>query len=701
MLKWFRKYNKYIMAVGASLLMVAFLMPATLQSCGRGPRGYVLGTIEPGGDKITLIDQQQAGSDLEALGRIFSTVDRTLPRFAGLAREDQNVVGWLLMKHDAAAMGLSAGPTQVSNLLDSLGVDTEAKLLRLTRNVRTTHDRLYQLLADWLVIQQYTELVTGRAHLPVDERLSEYRQLFQQYGMYLDQLSKAETPQQQYQWQLAMQMFASQVQKLAERRGTPRVSEPILRRYLVDQLTTISIEAVEVTPDQYLADVADPDEQRLAELFEQHKSDLPGEGKPFGLGYRFVDRVKIEYLTIPFDRLLAATSVDEIKAIEYYDQHPAEFTYTPEPPADKPDQTGKKGDEDAEAPTPPPAPKPVLSPYPDVRDRIIDQLKREAADELAQRITNAARSKISADMRRLKRDQGYIVVSDGWKPMALADVAKRIQTDFAILPDVTRRDDRWLSIDELRQLKGIGTSSLILPRRRASFADYVASARELLPEDKDPLLTQRLQVKTPSHAVQAFDGTRYLFRLIDAEPAHDPESLGQVRDQVQKDARRLAAYQRLLDETETWRKKLDKSESLADLAEELGTTLIKPQPFARRQADYRTGQLGVPSIDPVGQNEEFVDALFDAADRAAAAGPIATLPVAHRSAAISCATRTALYLVRIEDRQPVKLSEYEHLAAMPNVAEGAASAITTDAVADTISIETIANRIGFVWKEKN
>ena len=701
MLKWFRKYNKYIMAVGASLLMIAFLMPATLRSCGQGPRGYVLGTIEPGGQKITLIDQQAAGADLEALARIFSNVDRTLPRFAGLAREDQNVIAWILMKHDAAAMGLSAGPSQVSSLLSNLGIDTDTKLTRVIRDVRITNDRLYQLLADWLVIQQYTELVTGRAHLPVDERLEEYRQLFRDYGRYIDQLSKADTPQQQYQLQFAMQMFTGEVNRVAERRGMPRVSEPILRRYLVDQLATISIEAVEVTPDQYLADVADPDEQRLTELFEKYKSDLPGQGEPFGLGYRFANRVKIEYLTIPFDRLLAKTSVDEIKAIEYYDQHPEEFTYTPEPPADELDEATKKDGEDAEAPTPTPPPAPVLSTYPEVRDRIIARLKRDAADQLAQRITNTARSRITDEMRRLKRDQGYIVVSDDWKPTALADIAKRLQADFGILPDVTRRDDVWLSIDDLRELEGIGRSSLILPKRRASFADYVASVKELLPDDKDPLLTQRLQVKTPSQAMQSFDGTRYLFRVIDAEPAHDPTSLDEVRDRVGLDARRLAAYQKLIDDTGTWRKKLDESESLTKLAEELGTTLIKPQPIARRQADYSTGQLGVPSIDSVGQNEQFVDALFETADRAAAAGPIDTQPAAQRSAVIRCDAKTALYLVRIEDRQPVRLSEYERLAAMPNVAEGASSAITTDAVAETISIETIAERVGFVWKEKN
>ena len=695
MLKWFRKYNKYILVVGSSLLMVAFLLPGTLQQCGQSQTGYVLGTVGEDGVEVTQIDQQNAAADVQTLSGLFGAIHQLLPMFAGVTREDQPAITWILMKHDAAAMGLSAGPSQVATLLNALDVD-EAQEQRLTQQLRITRERLYALLADWLVVQEYKELVAGRAHMAPEHRLAECMQIASQYAAIGKQLGDAGS-QQQFLLQY-LRLLDGMMARKANQKGLARLSEPLVQRQLVDQFTTLSIEAVEVSPDQYLPGVAAPDEQRLAELFDKHKSDLAGEGEPFGLGYRYPDRVRIEYLTIPFDRVLKASSVDETKAVEYYDKNPAEFTELVEPTKDQAEgEDAEAATEDADAAAP--EPKSVLRPYEEVRDRIVARLKRDAAEKLAQKMVTAARSTLTDNMRNLKRDEGYLAVAADWEPIPLRKVAERLQSSFGVLPDVTRRDDSWLSADDLRQLEGIGHATLPLARRRVSFDDYVMSVRELCTDDKNPLLTLRLQVKSPSHALRQFDGTRYLFRLIDAQSAHDPESLDEVRAQVERDAKRLSAYQKLIDAIPTWRKRLNEAESLAELAKELDTTVVKPQPFPRRKFG-RTGVLETPTIDQIGRDEAFVDELFAVADRLAASGDVSALPGAQRSAAIRCDSGTSVYLVRIEDRKSMKRCDYDAQLGggqANDAVDAADAAITGVAPADPFSYDAVAARID--WRE--
>ena len=60
MLQFFRKYNRYILAIGVSLLMVAFLVQPTMQMFGPNPQKRTLGYID--GAKVTALDIQEAAN---------------------------------------------------------------------------------------------------------------------------------------------------------------------------------------------------------------------------------------------------------------------------------------------------------------------------------------------------------------------------------------------------------------------------------------------------------------------------------------------------------------------------------------------------------------------------------------------------------------------------------------------------------------
>ena len=92
-------------------------------------------------------------------------------------------------------------------------------------------------------------------------------------------------------------------------------------------------------------------------------------------------------------------------------------------------------------------------------------------------------------------------------------------------------------------------------------------------DPNNPLVTQRLQVGVPSQPVESFDQSRYIFRLTDAQPTHEPETLDEVKDAVTRDAKKKAAYDLLLAEKDKWVGRARK-EKFADLAKELKVSVI-------------------------------------------------------------------------------------------------------------------------------
>ena len=698
MLKWFRKYNKYILAVGASLLMVAFLMPQACQNVGRGGANYTIGTI--GGEdglEIKLQDQHEAALELETLKRVFQTRSPLLEQFAGLA--DLQPMPWLLMKHEASKMGLSAGRSQAAALLAAMGVNDESGRHQMARQLDITTERLFAVLANWIIIQEYRELVLGRAHLPVGERLAAYLNSLDRYQKLIEQMMQDQGGNrfrlQQELWGLSQQISA-----IGQQQGSARLSEPVVRRHLADRFDRISIAAVPISTARHLGQIAEPDTPRLTELFERYKDDLPGAGEPYGLGYRFPDRVKIEYLAVPLDRVLKVAEIAESDAVEYYDAHHDEFTETPPaetPPVEAPAAEAPAADGAAKPEASQAEPQPVLLDYPEVRDRIVRQLKQAAAEELSRKIINAARSILSEGQRGLIRDEGgYVIIPDTWQAMPLDEVAGKLQEQFGVLPNVTRLDDRWLDEAALAGLEGIGNAFLEV-KQRARFGEYAMSVKELDSADEEhPLRSLALQAKTPSHALTGYDGSRYLFRLIDADPAHSPQALDEVRARVAADARKLAAYQKLIDEAPTWARRLDETE-LDELAQELGTEVIKPRPFVWRQVDQSSGALTVPEIDQIGRSVSFVDAAFELGRRAAISGDdIQALSNSLRSAAIRDDSAMVLYLVRIEKYESMKRSQYDMFAGAPFASQGAESAIIGAEPPDALSMEALSARLGYV-----
>jgi hypothetical protein len=385
-------------------------------------------------------------------------------------------------------------------------------------------------------------------------------------------------------------------------------------------------------------------------------------------------------MTIPFDQVVQLQTVDESRVVRYYDEHHDEFTTQP----------ASQGSDDTDEQ----APEPQLRPYVAVRDQIVDQLKREDAQDMIAQMARTAQSLLQRDVRQMDTDNGYRVIREGWQPTPLDDVAAALQEQFGVLPTTRVRGRDWLSRDDLVQLDGIGTSRLP-GRGGADFVSYVMSVRELGITDDNPLIGLHLQARIPSRTMtNAQNGSRYIFRIIDAEAARVPASLDEVRAQVEQDAKQLAAWRHLLDEQAAWRNRMD-TLSLAQLAGELETEPIGPLSFRRRQRSF-TGELELPAIDPIAQDAAFIDGVFDLAHAAVAEGEIADLPESKRSAAIANPRDRTLYLVRIDDFSRMTQSEYDIFASSPELTFTVQEMLLgPDGTSDPLDMDALIARTGY------
>ena len=206
-----------------------------------------------------------------------------------------------------------------------------------------------------------------------------------------------------------------------------------------------------------------------------------------------------------------------------------------------------------------------------------------------------------------------------------------------------------------------------------------------------------MQVGLTSMPFGDVDGNTYLFRLIDAEAAHPPDTIDQVREQVRRDARRKAAYEKLLDERETWFETFRTTMDFTTLAEQTGVERLaggETATFPRREAAVR-----VPEIEGLGADEPFVDAVFELADRLRAAGEIRALPAAERRTIIPVDAQLTLALIEVRSFQGMTRAQYAQALADPQQKQYAAllvsSALRNTGVTapDPLSYDALVDRL--------
>lgn len=504
MLRAIRKYNKWILVVGGTLLMITFLIGPIMQQLGGDPTKRVVARLD--GRPILVRDEMRAAGEIYSLTQLTGGLVPTL-----LGIEERDPRHWILLKAEARDAGMIA----------------EAE------DGRAWFPELAEAMADQALNAQYAQLLGGRSWrmlMVQSPRLAEMLNLPSQHRELADLVlstfdQRAEraaqdgrlTPQELDEALAAargvFRLFDaySRAARLSDRRAAARAKD-ILDGAYADVLAIPASRLIEEIPE--------PDAQAIQAQFERFKEVRPGEGD-FGIGYTLPARVKLEWLTLDASAIEQALALDPVEVNKHYLQnrtkYPGEFT--------------------AERPN----------------------VEREMRSAQLTRIMQEAHRTIQAEVlrvtRRLESDGRYKALPPDWaenRPKLEAVAAAVVEqvrqaTGVTIpLPSVTIRSGEWLTRDELAALPGIGFSEFRSGSLRIPFTQFVFSAREL---DADAARDFPVAVQAGIPLVESYltdsAGARHYLTILDVRKESPPDSVEEIRERLVRDARTLQAYERL------------------------------------------------------------------------------------------------------------------------------------------------------------
>ena len=132
MLKLLRQYNQWILVVGGTLLLIAFLMPSAIQGLARqsAVSGALWATYR-GGD-VTGADRDEAQQEL----RVIELMPNQILSFLGA---DKDPAHWWLLVHEATEAGLVGGDgdgvAALEQIASNAKIAPEQVLFNLARDV--------------------------------------------------------------------------------------------------------------------------------------------------------------------------------------------------------------------------------------------------------------------------------------------------------------------------------------------------------------------------------------------------------------------------------------------------------------------------------------------------------------------------------------------------------------------------------------
>jgi len=664
-LRFFRKYflNKYVLVFLGVVLMAVFGLDRALQGLFQGS-GPSLGTVH--GHAIRIDDERQAVAELRLLSRfplMGQMVNGMLAEGYDPTDEDSDdspALRWILIQADAERLGLQASQTQIDALLQVMGATPE-NLQSLAASAGTPVAAIEQTVGKFIVMLDYADLVAGRS-LARDTTGGVEALTPQSRRFALLMAAMQQQQQGRFEEAFGMQLMAG---------GAFRLSDAVLASAALASRAAVAGGMVVLYADDAVDPDATPDPDLMQELFDDYRDDLPGQSEPFGLGYRTPDRVKLEYLEFPIDAVADAIDIDEADALAWFRQNrDAVREALGQPDAD----------------------------YAAARDLVFRRLRDQQAQAKALDIIREVQGDLTNQLRPVMAADGYPRPDADLDPTPLRVIADRIEAEHGIRPDVNDFTANWLPANQLSRT-GTIASTTVAGRTNAPFGDYVRSVRELGElEVENPaaaLRPLRLAVGTPSQPMLGPDGSAYLFRVTDAQPARSPESIDEVRDQLTVDARRIAAYRQLVEQTDDLRR-LAAEEGLEGVAAEYGSSVREVPPMPRRMP-LPMGPVP-PRVPGLSGNPEAVVDAMHATARDALAGQAESLdavPPADRVGVAPSPGSFAVAVFRVDDYQTLTREQFDRFRRDP-VARFLASAELSPLDADSpLSFTSLARRTGF------
>jgi len=640
MLKFLRKYQLILLAVGGSLLMVAFLLQPVLNQITPDQNKRAVAMID--GQKITLGEQILANNELDVLRGFLPD----LPFVLGLAGSEDETAHWILLKHEAERLGVMGVQQDGADWIQEIAFTLAQRQLQQFRQSG----------------QQVTPEQAAQFPGQVLQEL-ERRQLSLMRNRRVDKAS--------FNRVLSTARGVVRLQRLYD--GSVQLSRQRAIDVFVNGGTAVLTDQLVLGPELLEGEVAEPTEAEIAAHFEKYKSTLPGNldtdegGNVYGFGYRLSPRVKLEWLTLDRLRVAEVVKADPVAVRRRWQR-------------DNPDggdfATDRAGIEIT------------------LRDEKVTQIMTDA-DEVI-------RGEILSQTRGFEKEGIYRVLPDDWAGVDYEKIAEKvvaaIQEREGIripLPTVIRRTDSWQTGSEISLLPGIGASAYRVGNQTIRPFELPALVRGMSRDARLPV-----QIGMPIIDPPSSDGnkSRFYVTVLDARKESPPDSVDEISDRVASDLKSLRAFDLHESQLNAYREAAVAGGlgATASLFEDTGGTAsvrVRDNIFVTRDRLAQTQYISTP--DMRADVEEFRTAVLDAASDLDPLAEPDSLSGEDSIVAVSLPGSRSVALARISAKRPPSAEEFRRYQ-LRAVQEEVQDMITQAEAGDNpLAFAAMAERLGY------
>lgn len=599
MTKLLRKYQKIILIIGGSLLMVVFLVEGALSRCGNDPNRAVIMVVN--GRKVRSPEFREAMRERQILEGFFvlaNPQDRTFfSRSLGIEGNEH----WYLLSMEAKRAGLVGGPQDGRGWIPTLAEEV----------VRARYS---------LVAAQYLQTPEGQQAIRDTAAGMDFAR--SQLAM-----SSGEDP--------GRAAFTEEDvdQALATFRGVYRMREQYINAFARVSDRRVMLEADRILPSAHIdyifvpsmrliSQMPEPTEEELATHFAEYREKKATESDN-GVGYVQPPRVKVSYVKL--DRMLLFTVVQPT-LVEVYDR------FLENNPSGTREQ------------------------FEEVRAALQREIQAQKVEQVLDAATRVISAEVAKKVARLPKRDDYFVLPADWDrigpkwPEIIDTVVQRVQSEVGVTipaPEIKTLDTKWQNRFDLSSEPGIGSAAVTIGTQRANFPTYALSVREIAGDN-----VSRLQVGVPSQMLIDAAGDRYFFTVLDARKEGPADSMEEIREVVVNTKKSLDAFEVLKREAEEY-----KSRAVAAGLEALTEVGLDPSSELNKnplivQKNLTVARTGTKPQDQVITVDTFLDTLVDEASKLDPLVPPESIELAQRIHAIPIPERLGLAVVKINGYTP-------------------------------------------------
>ena len=620
MLKHIQKYNRQILVVVSSLLLVVFLAPSAVTQCSRfNAQPSTVYAVTADGASLTLGDLQDLRGELAVLELLGDSISK------GLGVDKKPEHWWLLVK-EARDAGMVGGMADGRATLDAIaarqGVSGDQLLGSLAASARTQPQAVLQTLANLRGVERLVRMAMGSGRMPA-------------------------------------------------------ARAPLGAREL---LTDVSCDVVPIDANAVgdAVQVAPPTADQLAATYEKGKSSLPGSG-PGGIGYKFPDRFRVEWLLVPAGAITRSLESDpSLGAVELrkeFRRNPAAYGV-------------------AAADLAPEKPLPSFEAHaPAVRAAVEGRLSKERAD----RIAAAVREWSRMALKDVPVDAGIAKLPADWKDKAPALGALRgeLASKFSLqLPEPQAAGDAWLTVADISGNPFLGRATSDEFGQAMPISQMVAELRDVKPDGRLALQSGVVGPvsRTPS-------GDLVIWRVTEAQASHEPGSMAEVVDAVTKDATAQARYDALAAKVDAIAE-MARKDGLDSVAKAYGSA-VQPAPGVHLAdpAVLRQYRMRFPGSMPLaGQDVDAIRAVVAKAVSLPSEPPVTAQPEADRIVVAAVPSKLAVIVARVNEVRPLTAEDF---ASMEQAGALSSTLMQDEPRMDptkAFGFEAVSKRTGFTLK---